>query len=201
YGGRAPPAAPSANTGATPAPLATGPSAEPPNDEVEPVPPAGDHPLDAQSVVVLAMPSPAISQEAAGYFAQCHEDVLRELRTINGLNVIAGAQVSPYGDSRRPPEEIGRELGAGSVLVLSTTSATRLAQMERGGSCHADLIDAQTSAVRTGAGSNSSDWTADKSREFAWDVARVVRDDILEDRSALIARAQARVLDPAFGDR
>jgi hypothetical protein len=204
------PTAVSPNAGTTPAPPATGASAEPPNDGAGVpgvVPTAGDHPLDAYSVVVLAMPSPMISQEAAGYFEQCHEETLRELRTVDGLNVIAGAPVSPYGDSRRPPEEIGRELGAGSVLVLSTASAARLEQTaaaaelrfdSRIGSCYADLIDVQTSTVRTGAGRNSSDWTADKSREFAWDVARVVRDAILGDRSA-IARAQATVLDPAVG--
>ena len=213
-GDSAPTAAPLPETRVALAPLATALSAEPPNDRAEVssvVQTAGDYPLDAYSVVVLAVPSPAISPEAAGVFEQCHDDVLRELRTVSGLNVIAGAQVSPYGGSRRPPEEIGRELGAGSVLVVSTASATMLAQMaarsfelgldSRGGSCHADLIDVQTSAVRTGAGHNSSPWTADKSRKFAWDVARVVRDAVFEDRSASIARAQARVLDTAVGDR
>jgi HEAT repeat protein len=198
-------AARSPDTEAAPAPPATGASAEPPSDgaEVPSVVPTGDHPLDAYSVVVVAMPGPAISQEAAGYLEQCHEYTLRELRAIDGLNVIAGAQVSPYGDSRRPPEAIGRELGAGSVLVLSTASVTAREQMpapslgldSRSGSCYADLIDVQTSAGRIIAGRGGSAWTADKSRDFAVDVARGVR-DMLDDRSA-IARAQATVLDPA----
>jgi HEAT repeat protein len=207
-GDRAPTAV-SPNTEAAPAPLATRPSAELPNDEAEVpgvAPTTGDYPLDAQSVVVLAMPSPAISQEAAGYFEQCREEVLQALRTVDGLNIIAGAQVSPYSDSRRPPEEIGRELGAGSVLVLSTASATAREQMPAApagvglgsgiGSCDADLIDVQTSAGRILAGVRSSGWTADKARDFAADVARGVRAAIFDDRSA-IARAQATVLDPA----
>src|SRR6185503_4362346 len=90
-----------------------------------------------------------------------------------------------------------------SVLVLSTAFTPEQIAAEpglgsRSGSCLAELIDVQTSAVRTRAGRNSSPWTADKSREVAWDVARVVRDAILEDRNA-IARAQTTVLDPAVG--
>ena len=59
--------APSPDTEAAPAPPATGASAEPPSDgaEVPSVVPTGGHPLDAYSVVVVAMPGPAISQEAA----------------------------------------------------------------------------------------------------------------------------------------
>lgn len=210
-GDRAPTAAPSPDTGAAPVRPATRPSAEPPNGAQEPgvVPTAGHHPLDAYSVVVLAMPSPTISQAGAAYFEQCHEYALRELRTIDGLNVIAGSQVAPYGDSRRPPEEIGRELGAGSVVVLSTASATARERMSaraalfglnsRGGSCDADLIDVQTSAGRILAGRSSSDWPADELRAFAADVARGVRDAIFEDRSALITRAQTSVLDGEVG--
>ncbi len=209
-GDRAPTAARSPDTGAAAVPVATSPSTEFPNEgaAVPTVVPTtvSDHPLDAYSVVVIAMPSPGMSQQAAEYFEQCHEEALRELRTVDGLNVIAGAQVSPYSDSRRPPEEIGRELWAGSVLVLSTESATRLGQMpappaglgldSRVGSCYADLIDVQTSAGRPIAGVGGT-WAADKPRRFAADVARTVRDAILDDRSALI-RAQATVLDPAI---
>ena len=173
-------------------------------------PTAGDYPLDGYSVVVLAMPGPGISQAAAGYFRQCHEDALRELRAIDGINLITGAQVSPYGESRRPPEEIGRELGAGNVLVLSTASATRLEQMpappgpldsgSRVGSCHADLIDVRTSAGRPMGGVTTSRWTVDTPRNFATGVAQGVRDAIFEDRSASISRAQTTVLDSAGGD-
>lgn len=211
-GDRAPTAALSQDSVAAPAAVTRAPRAEPPSGGAEVpsvVPTAGDHPLDAQSVVVLAMPGPTISQGGAGYLEQCHEYALRELRTIDGLNVIAGAPVSPYGDSRRPPEEIGRELGAGRVLVLSTASATRIKQMpfppgelERGsrigGSCYADLIDVQTSAGGLIAGRNSSPWTADDSRDFAADVARGVRYAML-DRSALITLAQTNVLDGDVG--
>lgn len=92
------------------------------------------------------------------------------------------------------------------MLVLSTAFAIAFPDLlheprepsPSSGSCHAELIDVQTSAVRTGAGRGSSPWTADKSRDFAWDVARVVRDAILADRSA-IARAQATVLNAAAG--
>jgi HEAT repeat protein len=210
-GGTIPIAAPSPDTGVARAPLATGPSAAPRNDRAQVpsvAPTAEGHPLDAYSVVVLAMPSPEISQEAAGYFEQCHDEALRELRTVDGLNVIAGAQAAQYGDSRRPPEEIGRELGAGSVLVLSTASATAREQMPAPSvqlglgsgiySCDADLIDVQTSDGRVIAGGGGS-WTADKSRRFAADVARGVRDAVFEDRGASITRAQATVLDPSAG--
>jgi hypothetical protein len=146
----------------------------------------------------------------AGYLELCHEYALRELRALDGLNVIAGVAVSPYRDSRRPPEEIGRELGAGSVVVLSTASATAREQMPaptaepvldtRGGSCDADLIDVQTSAGRILAGRGSPDWTVDQLRDFAADVARGVHDALLEDRSALITRAQTTLLNTAVAD-
>jgi HEAT repeat protein len=94
-------------------------------------------------------------------------------------------------------------------LVLSTASAASLKQMaaaaaelgldSRSGSCYGELIDVQTSSVRTGVG-HPADGTAEKSREFAWDVARVVRDAIFEDRSAAITRAQTTVLNAAAGD-
>jgi HEAT repeat protein len=211
-GDRAPTAAPSPGAEAAPVPLARRPSAAPPNGGAEgpnAAPAAETHPLDAYSVVVLAMPSPAISQEAAGYFEQCHDEALRELRTVDGLNVIAGAQVSPYGDSRRPPEDIGRELGAASVLVLSTASATAIEQMPSPPiqlalgsgiySCDADLIDVPTSDGRVIAGGGGT-WTADRPRRFAADVARGVRDALFEDGSASIARAQTTVLNAAAGD-
>jgi HEAT repeat protein len=144
-----------------------------------------------------------------GYFEQCHEYALRELRSLDGLNIIAGTAVAPYRDSRRPPEEIGRELGAGSVVVLSTASATAREQMpgtaaalglsSRRGSCDADLIDAQTSAGQVLAGRSHSDWTVDELRAFATDVARGVRDAMLENRSALITHAQTRVLNGEIG--
>ena len=210
-GDRAPTAVPSPGTGLAQAPLATGPSAEPPNEgaqEPSVVLTAGDLPLDAYSVVVLAMPSPTLSQETAGYLEQCHEYAVRELRTVDSLNVIAGAPVSPYSDSRRPPEEIGRELGARRVLVLSTASATRLDRLPApgeleldsriGGSCYADLIDVQTSAGHPIAGRGSSQWTADDSRDFAADVVWGVRTAI-SDRNALITLAQTRVLDGDVG--
>ena len=166
-GDRAPTAAPSPDTGAAPAPLATGPSAEPRNDGAEVpsvVPTAGDHPLDAYSVVVLAMPSPTISQEAAGYFEQCHEDAASRAphrRWPQRHRRRAGFAVSrlPSSTGRDRPRAWGGERVGTQHGVRHGARADACASgawLERIGSCDADLIDVQTSAGRVIAGDDSS---------------------------------------------
>jgi hypothetical protein len=110
----------------------------------------------------------------------------REVSGVDGLNVIAGQRVAPYAGSDLRPEEIARQLGAGSVLVLSIADQAMLDQSvtvragmgltSRIGSCRALQLDAQTGAERMSAGRIAPEWGADTARSIAVDVTEHVRE-------------------------
>ena len=168
--------------------------------------------LDPYSLVVLLVPNPAVEAQATAWLAQCHEEVVRHLSALDGLNVIAGERVSPYAGSDLAPEDIARQLGAGSVLVVGTADQATLDRVVAGraelglasprlGSCLAQQIDAETGAVRANVGRTTPEWEADTALAVAENVAERIRETTLEDRAALIAAAQASVLDAALDDR
>ena len=151
--------------------------------------------LDAQSVVVLAVPDPALDASVAAELARCQEEVLRALRAVAGLNVIADERIAAFAAAGFAEEEIARELGAGSVLVLKT--------MNRQASCSATQRDAQTGEQRgisamTFVGPR---WTDDGWHSFAVNVAELVENETLKDRSTVIAEAQATALNTALDGR
>lgn len=174
-------------------------------------PSGAQFPLDSYSIVVLAAADPAADARAAAIFAECQTEVVRALRALAGLNVIAGERVSSYAGTGLAPEEIARELGAGSVLVLATAPQ---ALVDRGvavraelglasqyGSCRAQQLDAQSGAERASALQLHPEWSADTTREFAADIAEKVREAVLENAATLIAAARATVLDTSLGER
>lgn len=175
------------------------------------VPTAPAYALDRLSVVVFAAPGAASAPDAAAQLAECREHVVRELRAVDGLNVIAGEPVAAYAGSSLSAEEIAVELGAGSVLVLTTAdratleriAATRasLGVSSRVGSCLASLLDARTADVRVDDRRISGDWNTEQARVFATTVADSVREAVLEDPAARIAEARATVLDATRGAR
>jgi TolB-like protein/Tfp pilus assembly protein PilF len=78
--------------------------------------PLGGEELDPQRIAVL--PFTALDQtEEGGFFANgIHEDILNHLAKIGSLQVISRTTVLQYRESGRSAREIGRELGAGSIL-------------------------------------------------------------------------------------
>jgi HEAT repeat protein len=148
--------------------------------------------LDAHSIVVLPVAQAGIDARAATDVAGCHEEVLRQLRAVDGLNVIAGQVVSAFAASGLAEEEIARELGAGSVLVLRT----------RPGFCSARQLDARTGA-ELGVPTVSfvePEFPPDGWRTFAARVAQSVENATLKDPSTVIVEAHAKVLNTALDD-
>ena len=149
--------------------------------------------LDPHSLVVVAVPDGAAGPRAAAEFAQCHEQVLQRLRALDGLNVIADERVSAFDAFNLSPEEIARELGAATVLVVSV--------MNHEPSCSATQLDAQTGAARAGilvfVGPEGQ---PDGWKSFAARVAESVRDATFKDTSTVVAEAQATVLNTALSD-
>jgi HEAT repeat protein len=151
--------------------------------------------LDAQSIVVAAVPDPAVDARVAAEFAKCHEEIVRALRSVSGLNVIADERIAAFAAAGFAEEEIARELGAGSVLVLKI--------MNREASCSATQRDARTGeqigiSAMTFVGPR---WTDEGWRSFATQVAEIVENETLKDRSTVIAEAQATALNTALDER
>jgi HEAT repeat protein len=149
--------------------------------------------LDPHSIVVFAEPDPAADPQATAEFARCHEQVLEQLRAVQGLNVIAGARVAAFDALDLAPEEIARELGAGTALVLKI--------MGHQPSCSATWFDTQDGAEQEpGVRAFDGDRQNDGWKSFAAKVAELTRNNTLKDTSTLIAEAQATVLNTALSD-
>lgn len=171
---------------------------------------ASEYPLDPYSVVVLAMPNPAIDVEGAAAFAECHAQVVQELSAAVDLNTIAGERVAPYVGSVAPAEETARVLGAGTALVLTTADAATIERVvtlraslgleSRIGSCVAELIDARTGAVLVDARSVRPDWQPEHWQSFAVDLVERIAAAKLADPQTVLAEARAKVLDATLGD-
>jgi HEAT repeat protein len=181
-----------------------------PNGPVTAMPTAAQYALDPYSLIVLALPRPTADAQAIAFFDECHAAVVREVSTVDGLNVIAGQRVAPYAGSDLRPEEIARQLGAGSVLILSTADQAMLDQVvtvragmgltSRLGSCLALQLDAQTGAERMSTGRIAPEWDADTARSIAVELTDRVREVLFEDPATRIAAARATVLDATIGD-
>jgi HEAT repeat protein len=150
--------------------------------------------LDHQSIVVLAVPDPTVDASVAAGFARCHEEVLRALRSVAGLNVIADERIAVFAAAGFAEEEIARELGAASVMILKT--------MNREVSCSATQRDAQTGEQIGISGTVfvGPRWTDEAWRSFAAQVAEIVENQTLKDPTTVIAQAQATALNTALDD-
>jgi HEAT repeat protein len=78
--------------------------------------------LDPNTIVIVPVPHPELDPRRAALFVQFHKEILRGLRKVPGLNVVLPELVEPFLRSGIPAEEVARDLGAGHVVVLSTTA-------------------------------------------------------------------------------
>lgn len=74
--------------------------------------------LDPNSIVVLPSPNPNPDPRFAAILQQFCEEIVSQLGYIDGLTVVSPERVQPFIGSRLPEEEIARQLGAGTVLVV-----------------------------------------------------------------------------------
>src|SRR5262245_11832312 len=75
-------------------------------------------PLDPKTVVVLAVASPNLEPWLEERFVAFYEAFVEELRAVDGLTVVPPERALPFRGSLLPEEEIGRQLGAGTVIAL-----------------------------------------------------------------------------------
>lgn len=75
--------------------------------------------LDANSMVVLPVPSADADQRLATMLQDFYEEFLVQLSSIEGLTVVSRDRVLPFIGSLLPEEEIARQLGAGTIVVLA----------------------------------------------------------------------------------
>lgn len=81
--------------------------------------------LDPNSIVVLPSPNVNADPRFAAVLQQFCEELVSRLGTIDGLTVVSPERVQPFIGSRLPEEEIARQLGAGTVLVVRVSTDTR----------------------------------------------------------------------------
>jgi hypothetical protein len=140
--------------------------------------------------VVVLRTDPAATPQAAADLAACHAAIVRELRAVNGLIVVAPELVAPFLATDLRDQEIARRLGAGSVLVVTG--------MNR---CRAQQLDVRTGAPRAGLMYGGPPDRAETWNQFSTALAGAVADATLKDAATLIAEARAAVLNPALDDR
>ena len=129
-------------------------------------------------------------------------ELLLRLATVNGIHVLAPELVQPYADSSLSPVEIGRELGAATVVESSVLPDTL------GYSMRIRSHDAITGKLTIGATSNNRrDWNykSDIERTQRW-VAKTMRSieysihpDRRPDRAAQLAVAKTTFMDSTRG--
>jgi len=101
----------------TPVPGASG---VPPADPSEATPgPA----LDPRTIAVLPFANLSAAEDAEPFVAGLHDDLLTELSRASALTVISRTSVRRYRDTDRSMVEIGRELGAGTIVEAGVQKA------------------------------------------------------------------------------
>jgi TolB-like protein/Tfp pilus assembly protein PilF len=75
------------------------------------------------AIAVLPFENLSRDAEADPFAAGLHDDLLTELSRIPGLTIIARTSVLGYRDSRRPVQEIARELGVGTLVEGAVQSS------------------------------------------------------------------------------
>ena len=122
-------------------------------------------PVDPKTVVVLAVPSRNVDAWLAEKFIQFYGAFVQELGTAEGLNVIPPERALPFLGSLLPEEEIGRQLGAGTVVALGINTDESPEFTFR-------YIDVATGKARGGGGLSQLDRRS--AAELRADVARIV---------------------------
>lgn len=90
---------------------------------IEAAAPARDTAAAASAIAVLPFDNLSGAAEVDPFAAGLHDDLLTELSRVEGLAVIARTSVMCYRGSRRPVQEIARELGVGTLVEGAVQSA------------------------------------------------------------------------------
>jgi hypothetical protein len=150
--------------------------------------------LDPHRVLVLKRPEVAADSRALALAEQCHDLIVRELRSFRGLSLVVDAGAPEKAATRLvgiPERDLGiaRGQGAGKVVTISTASG-----------CQAMLYDAATGEMISGASASGLEEGRVPVDVFSRAMARDFGDKILLDADSELAQARAGVLDTSLGD-
>jgi TolB-like protein/Flp pilus assembly protein TadD len=87
-----------------------------PASEPESESPSARPDLDPKTVAVLPFANLSDAADAAPFAAGLHDDLLTELSRASALTVISRTSVQGYRETTKSMTEIGRELGAGTII-------------------------------------------------------------------------------------
>lgn len=125
--------------------------------------------LDINTIAVLPFENLSGSPDSEPFAVGLHDDLLTELCRASALTVISRTSVMAYRGSKKPLKEIGRELGAGTIVEAGVQKAGDRVRL------NVQLIDARTDVHR---------WAERYDRELT-------ADNIFELQSELAARIMA----------
>jgi len=172
-------------------------SAETPSEASDSTSSRSEHALDPNTIVILPVPHPELDPRRAALFARFHEEILRRLQAVPGLNVVRPEVVDPFLRSGIPEEQVARDLGAGHLVVLSTMS-------EPSAWLTITPVDMATGAATGSMGVRppfDSKWPAELASDAA-SVADFIKRGLTQytpaQRQAAIADARAVVLNAAL---
>lgn len=156
-----------------------------------------EHALDPNTIVIALIQHPELEPRRKELLVRFQEEILRQLRLVPGLNVVQASVVASFQQSGIPEEEIARNLGAGHLVVLSTTSGPSA-------SFTVTPVDMMTGAVTGKMGGSrpfDAKWPTELESE-ATRVAAFVKEGLTSftpaQRQAAVADARAIVLNAAL---
>ncbi len=163
--------------------------------------------LDSYAVAVL--PIEVLIDDARGAVLadELHQDIRRQLETIEGIHVIDSSRVQPFADSGLPSEDIARQLGVGYVVDGSIQARfrrhfvnLRLISLESGNH------SAGSSAFHLNETNPASHWHphnvfADAIERFVDGVRLSVFPEARPDAELQVAKARADFLDTGLSDK
>jgi hypothetical protein len=178
-------------------------------------------PLDQHGIVVLKRPDAVADASALATLTRCHDAMVRQLRAVTGLDVIADAAVSAYeaGRSTRldptpavryearrstrldPAPDARYRLQNSDGEIARKLGAANVLIVRNENGCAANLYNSRTGFPITGlmyggGDPQQADWDS-----LASSLARLVHDKTLLDVSGVHAAARATVLNASLSDR
>jgi HEAT repeat protein len=156
-----------------------------------------DNALDPNSIVIVLVLHPELDPRRAALLAQFHEEILRQLRVVPGLNVVQPEVVESFLQSGIPEEQIARNLGAGHLVVLSTTSGPSASLTVT----PVDMMRGAATGKMGGSGPFDAKWPTELESDAAW-VADFIKEGLTSftpaQRQAAATDARAIVLNAAL---
>jgi serine/threonine-protein kinase len=127
--------------------------------------------LDPRRIAILYFDDLSQDKELGALAAGLTESLIRELARVGGLQVISRNGVSPYRDTRVPPDSIGRALRVGTLVEGSVSRS-------------GDRLRVNVALVNAATGALFGDTTLERARGELFQL----QDDVAQDVAFLLRR-------------